>query len=271
VPNGTHTFAAGLHSAGQYLKKEAEITTSTSVDLSINDLVQPKTWKALFIGVNQVTNGSCVTSYSTSELDQAYSFFQWSFEQHVEPWSFNTMNWEFTRRDIDNQVVKLSSDNLITPEVLQSYMSDIQVGEYDLVLTFFRGEQSDCSIANFIGIAWYDVTALYCNSSYYTIRYYDDIEGMIAYSMENDPGVFIHEWLHTVAEIFYPERGVQVPSFRGQVVHAAENYSYTYPWMDWYKDIIRGQVEERRGGYSGIGPEAFLECSVSESALGQCP
>ncbi|MBS2210681.1 PEGA domain-containing protein [Carboxylicivirga mesophila] len=272
VEAGTHDIGVGIESAVQYLRRSIEITdVSSSVDLTLTeqDLVAPKTWRALFIGVKQVTNGSCVTSYTTEQLDQAYNFFQWSFNDVVEPWSYNTMNWEFVRRDISDELVQLSSDNLITPSVLETYMPDINVGEYDLVVTFFRGEQAACSIAGFIGIAWYDVTALYCHSSYYTIRYYDDLEGMIQYSMENDPGVFIHEWLHTVAEMFYPGQGVRVPSFKGQVVHAAERYGYVHPWMDWYKDIIRGQVEER-DGFSGIGPDAFLKCSVSESALGQC-
>ena len=124
--------------------------------------------------------------------------------------------------------------------------------------------------SRFIGIAWFDVTALDSNASYYTIRYYHDLEGTINEAMENDPGMFIHEWLHNVAEIFYPNRGIKVPQENGQVVHAAGKYAYTYPWMTWYHDLISGQVRDGTT-YSGIGPDAFLDCTVRESAVGSCP
>ena len=77
-------------------------------------------------------------------------------------------------------------------------------GDYDLAVTFFRGAQEDCFIADFIGIAWYNVTELSSESSYYTVRYYDGIGEAIENAKKNDPGVFIHEWLHTIAERFYP-------------------------------------------------------------------
>lgn len=272
VPLGDHIIGVGLNISKSYLRKSVTVLSETemqNIDLRETDLQLPKTWKALFVGINEVTNGTCVTTYSTAQLDQAFDYFKWSFEQNVEPWSYNVMDWEFTRRDITTDTVVLSTDNLVTPDVFETYISGLNVGDYDLVVSFFRGEQSDCLIGSFIGIAWYDVTQLYANSSYYTIRYYDDIDGMITWTMENDPGAFIHEWLHTVGEIFYPNRGVDMPSSKNGVVHAAEDYNYTFPWMDWYKDIISGQVPEG-STYVGIGPEAFLKCSVGESALGLC-
>ncbi|ETN95301.1 PEGA domain-containing protein [Zhouia amylolytica] len=274
VSKGEHVIGVGLNTAKTYLRREVQVSSTTEqlvISLDEADLQQPKTWKVLFVGVNQVTtaNGNCISSYSTEQLDLAYEFLKWSFEEKVEPYSYNTTNWEFYRSDITTDIVQLSNDHLINPEIFESKIIDIQKGDYDLIVSFFRGAQQDCFIADFIGIAWYDVTALSSESSYFTIRYYDDLEGAMITSKQNDPGMFIHEWLHTVAERFYPNRGYTMPTFKGQVVHAAERYGYSAPWMSWYEDIIAGKVKDG-SSYVGIGPEAFLECTVREQAIGQC-
>lgn len=219
VSKGEYTVGVGLNNTKRYLRKKIKVTSSTDVlvvSLDENDFQEPKTWKVLFVGVNKVTTagGNCVSEYTTEQLDLAYDFLKWSFEEKVEPYSYNTINWEFERRDITTDIVQLSSDNLITPNIFESQITDIQKGDYDLVATFFRGVQQDCFIADFIGIAWFDVTELFSETSYYTIRYYNDLEGAITYSKRNNPGMFIHEWLHTIAERFYPDRGWTMPSFK---------------------------------------------------------
>ena len=72
------------------------ITEPLEVILNENDQQSPKKWKALFVGVNKVSaaTGSCACEYTTEQLDQAYDFFKWSFEENVEPFSYNTINWE---------------------------------------------------------------------------------------------------------------------------------------------------------------------------------
>ena len=279
---GTHQIGVGLANSEQYLRRTLvigsnEIGSTINLDLDASDLQAPKHWKALFVGVNQVQSpgGSCVSSYTTAQLDSAYEYFQWSFTTQAEPFSYNTMDWSFERRDISNEVVTLSSDNLITPSIFEQHITDIQSGDYDLIVTFFNSGVSNdgspngsCQIQSFIAIAWFDVNELSSQTSYYTVRFHNNISSAINYSMANDPGLFVHEWLHTTAEMFYPNQGVEVPSFRGQVVHAAEHFGYTHPWMTWYRDIMRGQVLDRRT-YKGIGPENYLsKCSVRESALG---
>ncbi|NJO92923.1 MAG: hypothetical protein HC831_31125 [Chloroflexia bacterium] len=241
--------------------------------LNESDLQTPKIWKALFIGINDVsTPGSdCSNHYSTAELDMAYDYFKWSFQEKAEPYSYNTMKWEFTRKDISDKTIALNADNILTPQLAEQFLSDVKKGDYDLIVTFFKGIDQNCFDAGFLGLAWYYVTELNCNASYYMVRYHEDIEGKITYAKNNDPGVFVHEWLHTVAERFYPNRGIEMPELNdGQVVHAAEKYGYSWPWMFWYRDLISGQVKDG-SKYVGIGPDAFLECTVSESALGQCP
>ncbi|MEO9852902.1 MAG: PEGA domain-containing protein [Reichenbachiella sp.] len=275
VSSGVHTIGVGLNRSRQYLKKTVSIENtveSYEIVLSEADLQQAKKWKALFVGVNKVSKSTedCITQYTTEELDLAFDFLNWSFQEKLEPFSYHTMDWEFERRDISDQTVILDEDNLINPTIFENHITDIDKGDYDLVITFFRGEQEDCFIANFIGIAWFDVTELSSESSYYTIRYYDDIKASIEDARKNDPGVFVHEWLHTVAERFYPNRGEVVPDDDGLVVHAAGKFGYTFPWMTWYEDLISGQVVTP-DGYAGIGPEALLQCTVRESALRQCP
>jgi PEGA domain-containing protein len=275
VEVGEHMIGIGLKNSRNYLRKTVTVDSSTeslNVTLNNTNLQQPKIWKALFIGVNKVSvnMGSCVSEYSTAELDLAYDFFNWSFKKKVENYSYNTIKWKIDRRDIDSDTVILNNENLITPAIIDSYITDINKGDYDLIVTFFRGSQQNCFVADFIGIAWYNVTELNSDASYYTIRYYDAIENAIKNAKNNDPGMFIHEWLHTTAEIFYPNRGEIVPKENNQVVHAAVKYGYSFPWMTWYEGIISGQIKEGNT-YTGIGPDAFLACSVRESALENCP
>jgi hypothetical protein len=280
VEAGEHTIGIGLAETKHYLKKSLWVeadTQSLQVNLDDADKQAAKVWRALFIGVNKVAvNGSsCISEYSTHELDLGFEFFNWSFHQRVEDYSYNTTEWQIDRRDIYDETVLLSADHLITPEIIAPYLQDVYPGDYDLIVTFFRGgagTNQGCYIDDFRGIAWYDYRVLAADASYFTIRYYDDVEGAINASKQNDadPGMFIHEWLHTTAERFFPDRGYTMPKQDGQVVHAAEAYHYSAPWMTWYRDLIAGQVPQG-DNYIGIGPEAFLACSVREAAISACP
>jgi len=275
--SGVHTIGIGLKNSRRYLKRAINVSDSAeplTLVLDDNDMQQAKVWRTLFIGVNKVakSNQSCISEYSSFELDQAFEFFKWSFSEKVTDYSYNTSQWQFDRRDIVNETILLSDENLITPSIINNYIEDIKPGDYDLIVTFFRGgagSDQACFIDDFVGIAWFDVTEINANASYYTIRYYDDVAGKIAESRKSDPGMFIHEWLHTTAEMFYPSKGAIVPTSDGQVVHAAGAFDYNYPWMVWYQDLISGQVK-RGDNYIGIGPEALLACSVRESALAMC-
>ncbi|GLX76979.1 hypothetical protein tinsulaeT_03190 [Thalassotalea insulae] len=276
---GEYNIGVGLAQSRQYLKTSVTlISGSEPLTLALNAVhqQQAKVWQALFIGVNQVRspNGNCISEYSQQELDAGFDFFTWSFNQRVEGYSYNTMQWQFDRRDISHEVVTLSDENLITPDIIDGYLNDVHKGDYDLIVTFFRGgagNSESCYIDDFKGIAWYDYRVLNADASYFTIRYYDDVQGTIDASKkgDTDPGMYIHEWLHTTAEWFFPDRGYTMPKQDDQVVHAAGAYNYSPPWMEWYKDLIAGQVKQG-DKYIGIGPEAFLACSVRESALGAC-
>ena len=89
--------------------------------------------------------------------------------------------------------------------------------------------------------------------------------------LKEDPGVWTHEWLHVVIEKFYPDRGVKtpIPQKNKLILHAAEAYGYTFPWIDWYEDLISGQVPLGKG-FSGIGPEALNSCNIRQAVKGAC-
>ncbi len=275
---GEYTIGVGLNQSEQYLRRTVQVEADQAISLALDesDRQAPKAWKALFIGVAKVKaqGDSCVSQYQTEQLDAGFDFFRWSFKERVEPYSYHTMDWQFERLDITDEVVTLSNDKLIGPAEIEPYLTSVDKGDYDLIVSFFRGGagSDDCYIDDFKGIAWYDYRVLNSDASYYTIRFYDDVSGRIeaAKANDRDPGMYIHEWLHTTAEWFFPDQGYAQPSSDGQVVHAAEVYGYTWPWMSWYRDLIRGQVKQQ-ASYVGIGPDALLGCSVSEDALGLCP
>ena len=274
---GEYDIGIGLVNTGSYLKKSItvnDVETTQYIVLDDSDRLDAKTWRALFVGVNRVksANGSCISSYSTAQLDMAYEFFKTSFKDDLEAYSYHTMDWQIERRDIIAKTITLSDDHLISPATIDQNFPDIMPGDFDLIVSFFNGgagDNSDCFIDNFIGIAWFDVTVLAADASYFTIRYYDDIEAEIAYAKAEDPGMFIHEWLHTTAEWFYPDLGSAVPVGSDGVVHAAGDFGYQHPWMTWYQDLVSGQVPMGEG-FGGITPEALHRCTVKESALGQC-
>ena len=274
---GTYTIGIGLKNSKKYLKKSITVTsddTGKEIALTDADVQDPKVWKTLFVGVNnaKAIDGECVSTYTTEQLDAAFEFFKFSFTNYVEPFTYNTSKWEFDRRDIDVETVILDHENVLTPSIFESHISDLNKADYDLVVTFFNGgKNGNCFIQDFIGLGWFNAHVLQpSESAYNTIRYYGDIENAIEQAKQNDPGVFIHEWLHTVVEKFYPERGGDFPNPRnGSILHAAPDYNYSFPWMTWYEDLLRGKVKSG-SKYLGITPEALLKCTVRASAKSEC-
>jgi len=295
---GEHTIGIGLINSKLYLKKTISITQSSELQqfsLNLNDLQAAKNWKALFIGVKNAKKpqGSCVSSYTNEELDAGYQFLQWSFEERLEGYSYNTVNWLFDRFDITDEIVTLDKNAVLQPEIIEPYLAshNIKKGDYDFIVPFYRGGDNigrgvkvtgqDCYLGAYQGLGWYDYDILSVEASYVQIRYWDNATLAIAASKEDqyDPGMFIHEWLHSVAEskkegnTFFENQGYTMPddgSTGHYVVHAAGAYQYTFPWMLWYQDLISGKVKKGQQ-YLGITPEAFLSCSVREKALDVCP
>jgi len=281
VRKGAHVIGVGMEESATYLRKELEVTEDMEVALSASDKPEPKIWKALWVGVHEVTGisstGRCSSQFSKEELDAGYEFFQWSIENQFEPYSFGTMKWEVERKDIETPVELYKASNTwftLEPTSITELIPEVKPGEYDAVFVFWRESDGACSFkSSYFGLAWTDPMNEAIKTGYITVKFDagSDINEKIDWYKNNDPGVWVHEWLHTVGETYFQDRGERLPEKGGDglVIHAAEKYAYTYPWMDWYSDFISGRVKDLRGGnhYCGIGPEAFLECSLRESAV----
>ncbi len=284
VTKGRHVIGVALQNSWKYLRRELDVTENSTINLSLADQPTAKTWKALYVGLYETTGnsttGDCSTHFSLTELDAGFDFFQWSLQEHFEKYSYGTMKWEVERKDIVVPVLlKKEGSNWFTvqPATIAGLLSEIQPGTYDCVFVFWREREGACSFqSNYFGLAWTNPMTEPIKTGYVTVKFDagTDINGKINYYKANDPGVWVHEWLHTVGENFYQSQGLSLPEKAGGfTVHAADVYGYNAPWMTWYLDFISGRVANTAGSpaYVGIGPEAFLKCTVRETALsGTC-
>lgn len=284
LAKGSYTIGVALQNSYQYLRKTVDLTTVNSVTLTASDKPPPKAWKALWIGLYETKGstptGDCSTHFSKNELDLGYGFFTWSIKNHFEKYSYGTMIWEVERNDIEAAVLLKKGSNscyTVEPEEISKLMPAIQPGVYDCVFVFWRESEGSCDFAsNYFGLAWTNPMDEAIKTGYVTVKFNagtSAAEG-IKYYKENDPGVWVHEWLHTVGEKFYQDKGRIFPkrAADGLVVHAGEIYGYKFPWMDWYKDLISGRIPNTSAGpkFLGIAPESFLNCTVRETAINKC-
>ena len=285
VSSGKHIISVGVESSRQYLRKEVLISEGfNQVSLTAQNLVKPTVWRALFVGVPTVEGvsraGKCQTHFSQQDLDDAYDFFKFNLKEQIEPLSYNTVNWEIERRDLTlpAQLTYLPNNDWFTLEAEQGLaeFNDIGPGQYDTIFYFWREEQGNCSFkSSYFGLAWLDPLDMATKKTgYVTVKFNPGeigVKAMLERYKANDPGVWTHEWLHVVIEQFYPNRhiNVPIPPKDSLILHAAGAYRYQYPWMDWYKDLISGQVPLGKG-YTGIGPETLLSCTIIKAGKGLC-
>jgi hypothetical protein len=277
IDKGKHLISVADPDAAIYYRVEASIAKDTSLKMNNTNIPTPRTWKALWIGVREAVNpagGS--THFATEDLDAAYNFFKWSIAEHFEKYSFGVTHWDVERLDIDDPISLIQSGgNQIIPfEAITKKVSSIVPGAYDCVFVFFRQQEGAVAhIGNYFGLGWCDPLREVEKTGYVIVKFDigASIQDKISYYKNNDPGIFLHEWLHTVGESYFPSLGynLPMPAGDGLRVHAAEIYGYTFPWLGWYKDFMAGKVVSKDGvGYCGIGPEALLNNSVRKTALG---
>jgi len=286
LTSGKYDISVGTEFSRQYLKRSVLVDpeSKSNVHLSAKDLVAPNVWKALFVGVPEVyekkSGKHCSTKFNEDELDSAYRFLQQNLNEQIEPYSYGTVKWQLDRQDLTKPVelTHIKSNGWYTLEASEGLaeLDRVQPGEYDIVFFFWREEQGECSFkSSYFGLAWLEPTSSDTRKTgYVTIKFNigeAGIDAKIAEYLTNDPGVWTHEWLHVVVEKFYPNLGVKLPFTRDNqlILHAAGDYQYKYPWLQWYQDLISGQIP-LGNTYVGIGPEALLTCSIRQQVLGQC-
>jgi hypothetical protein len=285
VKKGEHSIAVGTDESRQYLKKKLTVIDKvTSIHLTLEDKVEPTIWKALFVGVPKVngksSKGQCSTHFSEKDLDEAFSWLNHNLTKHIEPFSYNTVKWQIDRKDLTKpvQLTYNPENEWYTLEAEQGLeeLTALAPGDYDTVFYFWREEQGDCSFKSpYFGLAWLEPTSEDTKKTgYVTVKFNPKdigVKARINEYLATDPGVWTHEWLHVVIEKFYPNLQVKtpIPPKNKLILHSAGAYNYQFPWLEWYKDLISGQVPLGQG-YTGIGPEALMTCTVRKYALKQC-
>jgi len=286
LTEGEHIVSIGLDKERLYLKKNVNIANKKRIYLNftLQDKQSPSLWKALFVGVPTVygesATGQCSTNFSQQDLDDAFDFVTMNLKEHIEPFSYGSIKWDIERRDLTKPVELTHNpkNGWYTLEAAQALveLENVKPGEYDTVFLFWREEEESCSFKSpYFGLAWLEPTSDEARQTgYVTVKFNPGEIGVAAriqQYLDEDPGVWTHEWLHVVIEQFYPNQKIKVPLPPKDklILHSASAYGYKYPWLDWYKDLISGQVPLGQG-YSGIGPEAFLNCTVRKHALKQC-
>jgi hypothetical protein len=276
---GPHRIGVGLV-GGAYLLSDVDLAADTcQVVLDELDQIEPRTWRALWIGVADaqatVDDQLCETHATAEDLDASYGFFVESLQDQIEAYAFRAIEWEIERRDTTMPVTVSGGDDWfdIQPNDVFEITFDMVPGEYDAIFVFWKSQGDGCVIPGaYLGLGWSPQPATWW-SGFVTIKFEtDDIPGQIDYFQSSDPGPWTHEWLHTVCEGFYQGLGAELPApDDGLVVHAAEEYGYEFPWMTWYEDLIGGRVAGE-DQYLGIGPEALNACTVREEAVapGEC-
>lgn len=279
LPAGNHAIGVALQHSWQYLRKETGGTAGNTLEFTLADKPAPKKWKALYVGLYETkglsATGECSTHFTKEELDAGYAFLQWSLREHFEKYSYGTMQWEVERKDVTTPVTLNRGGAAwytVEPGAITKEIPAITPGAYDCVFVFWREREGGCSFqSNYFGLAWTNPMNETIKTGFVTIKFDagTGVAGRISHYEANDPGVWVHEWLHTTGEEFYQAKGLSLPQKAGGfAVHAAETYGYTFPWMHWYLDFMAGRVPGAAGqGYLGIGPEAFLRCTVRETAL----
>ena len=268
---------------GAYYARELVVDEATcTLELGEDDRLEPATWRALWVGIPAaaatVGGSPCETSASAAELDAAFADFEWSLTEHFERYTHQTLSWELTRQDA-SEVVAVSGSNdyfEVRPGDVPEVWDSVAQGDYDLVVMVWKSRGAGCTIPGpYFGLGWSPQSETR-QSGFVSIKFdSEDIASTIAWHHDNDPGVWIHEWLHTIGEAFYQGLGLQLPDPGGDglVIHGAENYGFTAPWMTWYEEMLGGRVpdEDAATGFVGFGPEAFAGCTVRQHALAPCP
>jgi len=289
LTKGDHVIGIALQNSMIYLRKTLAVSSDTSLQYTLADRPAPKMWKALWVGIHSVTgtinNVQQQATFTNDELDSCYGFFNRSIANDFVPYSYGTMSWQVTRQDIQTPVALTagSSGFIVDDASVRNLVQGITPGNYDCVFVCWKQKDGAVDFGSntgalgfpYFGLTETDPMSAPFKTGYVQVRFtqdpYTNLADKIHHYENTDPGVWIHEWLHSVAEHYYENKGLRLPQPAGDglVVHAAQNYGYSAPWMSWYRDLLSGRVPANGGGaYLGIGPEALLKCTVRETATG---
>jgi hypothetical protein len=274
LASGAHRIAIGTPNG--YFTRSIEIESDAEpceLILGDEDRLEAREWKALYVDIPSlrgVENG-CQVDASQAELDAMYDFFQDNMHALGSTNSYQTMSWNITRVAAAGtvDVGGGAGDYTLNPSDLGPVFDDLSPGDYDTIFVGWKAQGADCVLdAWYVGLGW-TPQAETKQMGFANLRLQaDDIVAHVQSLASNDPGGFLHEFLHTV-EVYYAQLGANMPDPAGGFpLHAAEVYGYSFPWLTWYEDFMRGKVEDTvGGGYRGITPELMHGCTTRDAVL----
>jgi hypothetical protein len=242
------------------------------VKLDAGDAIVPVEWKALYLDLRSVKAGDCELSFTSAERDAMFAFFEESVSKYIEPFTMGIHRWKIVRVKVDTTVPLAAPNGYYTIEPSDiPHVATVTPGSYDNIFAVWRGLDANCEIpAPYFG-ASFGPEPKTRQAGWITVRTPEaDILDLLKYLRASDPGVFVHEWMHTSVENHYAKHGAPLPpvtSPDGSLVHSGAGYGYHHPWMDWYRDLIAGRVDVS-GKYMGVPPDFLKSCTIRQLVEG---
>ncbi|MFO0726104.1 MAG: hypothetical protein U1E65_20140 [Myxococcota bacterium] len=276
VPRWSGLRRVGVGSpSGGYFRAEVDAADACRIQLRPEDRSAARSWRARYITLHAAfarlpDTSTCTAALDDVDADRSFQDFERSVHLHFEPDSFHTMAWEIDRQEVRTPFEVRDQGGgfyAVDPADVAALIADVVPGTLDTIVVFFRSAGPGCVIpGDYLGLSVPPSQASH-EAGFTSVKL--EVEGSLdpvwTYLEANDPGVWIHEFLHTVADQYYPGLGATMPepSADGSIVHAAEAYHYAAPWMTWYSDLIAGRVV-LPDGYGGITPELLLRCTLKD-------
>ncbi len=231
-----------------------------------------KTWRALKITLRDVTFAGCDLALDAADEAAIDQLFTDSLAT-IETDAFQLLQWDVTEVAVDAPLTLVAPSGYPVVDLDDVAALDAVVpGDYDVIVLLFRGVSDDCTIdAPYFGLAYGPEAGTHGAGIIQVQMPQADIPALVDALTLYDPGVLVHEWLHIALENHFGAAGAPLPApdEGGSPVHNATAYGYEAPWMDWYRDLIRGTVPDDDGTV-GIGPAWLPQCTVREQAAGLC-
>ncbi len=270
---GTHRVAVGSDAYYLHTFETAPHHGSCSVSFGEPQKLAPRLWKALHVDIPSIrgVETDCLVEPNLAELDAVYSLFESNLVGLGQAHSYQSLVWEITRVSTTGTVDITGGAGSYTlrPGDLGDVFALLDIAEYDTIFSGWKAQGENCVLdAWYVGLGWtpQDETK---QMGFANLRLQaPNLVSHVEHLQSNDPGGFLHEWLHTV-ELYYEELGANMPEPAGGFpLHAAEVYGYTFPWLDWYEDFTRGKVVDLQGqGYRGMTPELMHRCTTRDAVL----
>ncbi|MCU0694670.1 MAG: PEGA domain-containing protein [Polyangiaceae bacterium] len=258
LPPGNHRVAVGTDD-DRYLLIEVQVSEDRepcTLTLKPENRLLPTEYKALYVDIHSISADACDVHASNEELDAIFDLFMHNLKELWEPYSYRTIAWT-VKRERTQGTIGGGGWSDVRPAI-----GPVGYDEYDVVFWGWKTSGRDCQVAGGGGLAAWQGDLAGGTS---TFRFDStDVVEQVAWFFSADPGPFVHESLHIAEFSFLGERAGIDGATMGVdfFLHQAEKYGYEYPWLEWYRHHIRGQVAGSDGVWLGLRPELLNSCTI---------